>query len=512
MPNEKKTIIQYQFKTLKFVLIIYSISAFLAASLFIFLKLAGFYEEIQWSSLGILAALMAAELITFKVMYDQTAKDREHITKAFQALKIIILLFSYVNYVYIGLLVPSKEIWACVFYFIILGALFLDNKLNLAFILMGTLSQVVIFLFNKSTLPSGDHLIREMILRIVVISLISFGILLFTYFSSSILKTVEDNEEILRNHNEKNLILFQKVSEYAQSLLVSSENLEEIATEESASVEEIAVTSKDAVKDSDQMLNGIKANSQSLSKLLTTYSSIADKVKDTEYKSTKLIELSNNNESALSETLSIIIDIKGDIENTLEATHILEEKSGQIDNILDIIKQISEQTNLLSLNASIEAARAGEQGKGFAVVADEIRKLAEDTNKSLSEVASITQEFKSRVLQVKTLMAENTEKVSNGNTILSTAVQNINDMITSLKDSGKNINEISTLTQTMLKETQNTVDFNSRITDTTNQTITNFNQVFESINQNLAMSEELASSAETLKSIAEDMNELIKVE
>jgi methyl-accepting chemotaxis protein len=85
-------------------------------------------------------------------------------------------------------------------------------------------------------------------------------------------------------------------------------------------------------------------------------------------------------------------------------------------------------------------------------------------------------------------------------------------MITDLKESGKNISEISHLTETMLYETQNTVELNAKLTESTNNTIDSFNTVFDSIHQNIATSEELAGSAEILKGIAEDMNKLIRVD
>lgn len=511
MKNERSTIIKYQFDTLKFVLIIYSVSAGLAGTLFVFLKLIGLLEEIKWSSLLTLAGLMVVELITFKVMYDRTVRDRQHITGTFQALKIIILIFSYVNYLFMGLLIPSKELWACVFYFIILAALFLDNRLNLAFVVLGLITQIIIFFFNPASMPEADHQIRELILRAVVISLISFGITLLTFFSSRILKTIELHEEELNKNNEDNLILFKKVEEYSQSLLISSESLSSIATEESVSIEEIASTSQEASKEADAMLHYIGDNNRHLQTLRNTNQTIAGKVKDTENKSEKLTDLSNRNEEALNEALTIITDIKGDIENTLEATHVLEEKSDEIDAMFDIIRQISDQTNLLALNASIEAARAGAGGKGFAVVADEIRKLADNTNKSLNDVATITQDFKKRVNEVKELMSVNTQKVTQGNEILRGTVQNVTDMISDLKDAGRNIYEISQLTQTMLDETENTVQLNTKLTESTNVTIQSFNIVFDSIHQNLATSEELAGSAENLKGIAEDMNKLIQV-
>jgi methyl-accepting chemotaxis protein len=509
MPNNGGTIIQYQLKTLKFVLIIYSISAFLATSLFVFLKLIGFYNEIQWSSLLVLTVIIAVELTTFKLMYNAVTKEGTKTAKSFLALKAVILLFSYVNYLVICFIVPSKELWICVFYFIILGTLFLDNKMNAASILFGIASQVILFVFNPKTLPGADFFLREMILRVVVISLISFGIYIFTYFASNLLKTVEGNQNELERSNENITNLFCKVSEYAHTLLTSSENLSQIASEESVTIEEIASTSQEAAKDSDLMKSDIDENNRSINQLLSTNESITAKVEATETKSTSLIEISNQNEGALNETLTIITGIKEGIDNTLDATKVLEEKSRQMDEVLKIIRHISAQTNLLALNASIEAARAGEQGRGFAVVANEIRKLAENTHKSLNEVASITDEFKERISLVEGLMIENTNRVSHGNTILNDVVHNVKTMIHGLKDSGKNINEISGLTYTLLSNTQNVVDFNSKISDATNKTINNFNIVFASINQTLAMSEELASSADTLKNIAEDMNNLI---
>ncbi len=509
MQKDGGTIIQYQLKTLKFVLIIYSISAFLAGSLFVIMKLMGFYEEISWLSIEVLSVVTFIELITFKLMYNITIKGGELNRKAFVALKIVILMFSYINYLLLCFIVPSKELWISVFYFIILGALFLDGKMNMAYLLLGIACQVVLFALNPLTLPGKEFFAREMVLRVVVIGLNSFGIYIFTFFASSLLRTVESNEDELKRNNEHIVNLFNKVSKYAQSLLTSSEELSAIAEEESSSIEEIASTSQGAAKDADTMLRDVTENNRIISQLLSTNESITVKVNDTEHESSKLIELSNLNEDALNEALSIITGIKEGIGNTLDATNILEEKSRQIDEVLLIIRQISEQTNLLALNASIEAARAGELGKGFAVVAEEIRKLAVSTHQSLNEVASITQEFKERVSQVESLMTENTEKVSHGNNILKDVVHNVKNMIEGLKDSDRNITEISNLTYTMLSETQNVVEFNSNIFESTSKTINNFNLVFESINQNLAMSQELYSSAENLKNIAEDMNKLI---
>ena len=289
-----------------------------------------------------------------------------------------------------------------------------------------------------------------------------------------------------------------------------SETLVDIAAEESVAMEEISSTTHEVTKDADKMLNDSSENTKVLNQLLNANEAISVKAKYTENSSMNLIHLSNQNEEALNQTLSIISGIKSSIENTFDATKILEEKPQQIDEILLIIRQISEQTNLLALNASIEAARAGEFGKGFAVVAEEIRKLAEDTSSSLNDATLITNEVKERVTQVECLMTENSEKINNGDIIINQAVDNIKIMLNGLKDSGSNIKEISELTNTLLSETQNVVTVNTNIYETIKETIYKFNLVYKSINENVAVSEELSGSADSLKNMALEMNKLIE--
>lgn len=191
------TILNYQKKTLRFVVIIYSISASLAGLLFAFMKFIGLYDEVKWSSIGLLLGIILVELFIFRFMYKKTVKDESSWEKGLLSLKRAIIIISYLNYVYLTFAIPSKELWICVFYFIILGALFLDLKMNFISITISILCQIALFCLNPLCLPEQQVFVRELIIRVVDITLVSFGIYMFTLFASKLLTDIEANEKII---------------------------------------------------------------------------------------------------------------------------------------------------------------------------------------------------------------------------------------------------------------------------------------------------------------------------
>ena len=149
-------------------------------------------------------------------------------------------------------------------------------------------------------------------------------------------------------------------------------------------------------------------------------------------------EESREGKQIMSQTLNAMDTLASEVENAAEVIHTLEKESEEIGSVLDVIRGIAEQTNLLALNAAIEAARAGEQGRGFAVVADEVRTLASRTQSSTQEIQEMIERLQAgannavKAMEAGRTQAKNgVEQASNAGASLETitkSVATISDM------------------------------------------------------------------------------------
>ncbi len=127
-----------------------------------------------------------------------------------------------------------------------------------------------------------------------------------------------------------------------------------------------------------------------------------------------MVNVSGRGKNSIDQVKEIIDDLGNQANVTLQSMHQLSESSRQIEEIVGVISSISENINLLALNASIEASRAGEQGKGFAVVASEIRKLAENTKESTKNINDLTKKIQLEILQANTNSARSNDLINQG--------------------------------------------------------------------------------------------------
>jgi methyl-accepting chemotaxis protein len=186
------------------------------------------------------------------------------------------------------------------------------------------------------------------------------------------------------------------------------------------------------------------------------------------------------------ETVEGMRRIAGVVNKSAETVKELGRSSDQIGEIIGVIDDIADQTNLLALNAAIEAARAGEQGRGFAVVADEVRKLAERTTKATKEIAGMIKKIQADTIGAVKSMEEGTGEVERGITLADRAgvslkeivgvSQKVTDMVTQIAAASEEQSKAS-------EEISNNVEAISKVTGETAQGTQQIARAAEDLNR-----------------------------
>lgn len=153
-----------------------------------------------------------------------------------------------------------------------------------------------------------------------------------------------------------------------------------------------------------QLFQNLQAFSTSFLEIQKSLAGMANTMKEERRHANAAAEVSANNRSAMQKIAGDMRKLSEDTLDTARSVDSLNQRAGQIGGIVNLIKEIADQTNLLALNAAIEAARAGEQGRGFAVVADEVRKLAERTTNATAEISGLVSSIQEETLVAKTQM------------------------------------------------------------------------------------------------------------
>lgn len=235
---------------------------------------------------------------------------------------------------------------------------------------------------------------------------------------------------------EQARVLFTTSEENHQSSMNITNHIEEIS-------EKVSLQSK-----------SIGESVTSLEEINSGVSTIAGSTSSLSEASLQMKEQSELGGDNISKVMRQMDSLQQSVQNSVTSIEQLQKRSGEIEEIVQVITQISSQTHLLSLNASIEAARAGDEGRGFAVVANQVKKLAEESGKSAEKIADLVRYIQSETMTAVTAISEGQRNVEAGIDVVKETGELFYSILHATDAITSQIQEVSASTEEMAAETE----------------------------------------------------------
>ena len=274
------------------------------------------------------------------------------------------------------------------------------------------------------------------------------------------------------------------------------QSVRSIANEVAGASTELAATSSQTSQSMGYQRDQITQITAAIEEMSQSVTEVSQRSKDATMQSLESGQVAQKGGEVVSATVSDMERIDQAVEATANSIGALGNKSEEIGEIIGVINDIADQTNLLALNAAIEAARAGEHGRGFAVVADEVRKLADRTTKATEKITSSIEEIQSETSNAVTLMSDGRERVVAGLSQAREAGSSLTEIVRASAGVAQTVEGVSTMCEQQTAASSEIASSTAEI----NRSMGETSEAVEQVNQ---VAGQLSQKSEELRQFVE---------